>query len=150
MDTKQSTKGETSATAEMSLLEEDQAFKKTEAAHGLIEGTHFVTEEEEEFDPNTLLYAVKHMLTSAGTPMSNEDIVSRLRSEWEAHCLHQQLVMTDKRLGQLSNLHQYHDTFLKESQEALRLELFMLEERLVSAADKKVIDKNGQEVDVAV
>ena len=50
--------------------------------------------------------------------------------------------MTDLKLEQVANLHNYHDTFLKESQEALRLEIFTIEERLLAAADKQLVDKS--------
>jgi hypothetical protein len=43
---------------EFPLLEADPGFKKTEAAHGgLLEGTHFLREDEDEFEIDTLLHA---------------------------------------------------------------------------------------------
>lgn len=133
---------------QLNLLEEDASFKKTSEVHGLIEGTHFVRDERKEFAPETLLHTLSYILGRAGTPMSNDAIIFRLRYEVDAHHYYEQIMMTEKRLDQLANLHQYHDTFLKESHEALRLELFMIEERLVGAQDKKVVDKKGQDVDV--
>lgn len=131
------------------LGEADPGPKKAAATRGAADGLQYAREVEDDFDADSLLFAVKYVLANSRAPMSNAAIVRRLQSELDAHYLHQKLLKTDKRLGQLANLHQYHDTFLKESHEALKLELGTIEERLVAAQDKPVVDAHGREVDPA-
>ena len=137
---------------ELKLLEEDDQFAKTKEERGLIEGTHYLGQQAEEFETRTLLYALKCALSGAGISMTNTDVCKRLEGEIQAHFLNERLIMTDRRLEQLGNLHSHHDTFLKESREALQLELFEIEERLLEMKemkDKRVVDKKGLSVDVA-
>lgn len=91
---------------------------------------------------------IMSMMEQAGTPMTDLQVIERIKQEKEEHEINKKLILIDKKLEQLGNLHQYHDTFLRESQEALRLEIFTIEERLVQASDKKVVDKKGADVNV--
>jgi hypothetical protein len=88
------------------------------------------------------------MLVNSGAPLSNPDIVSRLQAELDGHYLYQQLVLTEKRLGQLDKLHEYHDTFLKESRDALQQEIMAIEERFMGPDGKPMKDKEGNELEL--
>lgn len=57
MDAKKAAMKNVTSGVEYPLLEMDPGFKKTEAAAGLLEGTHFVNEDEDEFEVDTLLHA---------------------------------------------------------------------------------------------
>ncbi len=138
----------------MNLLQIDDQFQKTQKENGLIEGTHFVTQDESElkYDINTIMGLVISIMEQNGTLMSDTEVIQRINQEKAEYENNNQLIMVDKKLEQLVNLHQYHDTFLKESKEALRLEIFTIEERLLQAAgmtasgDKKIVDKKGAEL----
>lgn len=57
-------------------------------------------------------------------------------------------MLTEKRLGQLDKLHEYHDTFLKESRDALQQEIMAIEERFMGAGGKPLVDKDGNEFEL--
>lgn len=101
----------------MNLLQIDDNFTKTQKEQGLIQGTHFITEDNEElkYDVNTIMGLIISLMEEAHTPMTDQEVIDRVNYEKAEFENNKKLIQIDKKLEQVVNLHQYHDTFLKES-----------------------------------
>ena len=82
------------------MLQVDDSFKKTEKTKGLIEGTHFVREDEQElkYEVNTLMGLIMSMMEQAGTPMTDLAVIERIQQEKEEHEINKKLILIDKKL----------------------------------------------------